>query len=63
MLTAPRRTPTAAAASASAVGRPEPIVLELRSGGSHVDELLLQILRKAIRVRGGNVNVVLTGRA
>ncbi|OYP14081.1 phage tail protein [Streptomyces sp. FBKL.4005] len=61
MLTAPRRTPAAAAGAAPA-GRPEPIVLELRSSGSHVDELLLQILRKAIRVRGGNVNVVLTGR-
>jgi TP901 family phage tail tape measure protein len=60
MLTTPRRAHHTAAAPASA--RQEPIVLELRSSGSHVDELLLQILRKAIRVRGGNVQLVLAGR-
>lgn len=36
-----------------------PTVLELRSSGSAVDDLLLELLRKAIRVRGGNVQVVL----
>ena len=43
----------------AAGGRQEPIVLELRSGGAAVDNLLLQLLRKAIRVRGGNVQLVL----
>lgn len=36
-----------------------PIVLELRSSGSRVDDLLLRILRDAIQVKGGNVQVVL----
>lgn len=44
-------------------GRPEPFVLELRSSGSDIDELLLKILRKAIKNRGGDVQVVLTGRS
>lgn len=35
------------------------IVLELRSSGSDIDELILFILRHAIRVRGGDVQVVL----
>lgn len=43
-------------------GQPQPVVLELRSSGSAVDDMLLQILRKAVRVRGGNVQLVL-GRA
>lgn len=37
------------------------VTLELRSSGTPQDELLLRQLRGAIRVRGGNVNVVLTG--
>lgn len=60
MLNTPRRAPGAAAAAPP--GQPEPIVLELRSSGSETDEFLLKMLRRAIRVRGGNVNVVLTGR-
>lgn len=60
MLNTPRRAPGAAAAAPA--GRPEPIVIELRSSGSETDEFLLKILRRAIRLRGGNVNVVLTGR-
>ncbi|KOV86056.1 MULTISPECIES: phage tail protein [unclassified Streptomyces] len=63
MLTAPRRTGAGAAPAAAGPAPVQPVVLELRSSGSHVDELLLQILRKAIRVRGGNVNFVLTGRS
>lgn len=43
-------------------GRAAPVVLELRSSGSAVDDMLLQILRKAVRVRGGDVQLVL-GRA
>lgn len=38
-------------------------LLEIRSGGSDLDELFLRILRRVIRQRGGNVQVVLgTGR-
>lgn len=62
MLTAPRRASAPAAGTAGGGGPQEPVVLELRSSGSQLDEMLLHILRKAIRVRGGNVNVVLTGR-
>lgn len=39
-----------------------PVVIELRSSGSEVDEFLLKILRRAINVRGGNAQIVLTGR-
>jgi hypothetical protein len=45
-------------ARGSSSGR-EPIVLELRSSGRDIDELLLKILHRAIHVRGGNVQVVL----
>jgi hypothetical protein len=34
-------------------------VLEIRSGGAKMDDLLVEVLIKAIRVRGGNVQVVL----
>ena len=34
-------------------------VLEIRSGGSKLDDLLLEILRKAVRVRGGDVQLVI----
>ncbi|MFI6251520.1 phage tail protein [Streptomyces sp. NPDC051016] len=61
MLNSPRRGPAYGSAQGPA-GRQEPVVIELRSSGSEVDEMLLKILRRAIRVRGGNVNVVLTGR-
>ncbi|MET8803599.1 phage tail tape measure protein [Streptomyces sp. NPDC004546] len=60
MLTTQRHAHYAPAAPAGGA-RQEPIVLEIRSSGSHVDELLLQILRKAIRVRGGDVQFVLAG--
>jgi hypothetical protein len=35
------------------------VVLEIRSGGSAMDDLLVQVLRKSIRVKGGNVQTVL----
>jgi TP901 family phage tail tape measure protein len=35
------------------------VVLEFRSGGSHTDDLLLQLFRKVIRVNGGNVQTAL----
>lgn len=62
MLNTPRRAGTAAAGAASSVGAREPVVIELRSSGSDVDEFVLKILRRAINNRGGNVQVVLTGR-
>jgi hypothetical protein len=43
--------------------QPVPIVLELRSSGTPVDEMLLQILRRSIRVRGGNAQIVLGSRS
>ncbi|GGU13310.1 hypothetical protein [Streptomyces violascens] len=35
------------------------VQLEIKSGGSALDDLLVEILRKAVRVRGGNVQLVL----
>lgn len=34
-------------------------VLEIRSGGSKLDDLLVELLRKAVRTRGGDVQIVL----
>jgi hypothetical protein len=39
--------------------RSEPTVLTIDSRGSQLDNLLLQVLGKAVRVRGGNVQTVL----
>lgn len=36
-----------------------PVVLELRSSGSRIDDFLLEALRGAIRVKGGDVQLVL----
>jgi len=47
------------AAMASRWGRDEPIVIEIRSGGSKLDDLLVELIRRAIRIRGGNVQAVL----
>lgn len=33
-------------------------VLEIRSSGSRIDDLILEILRRAVRVKGGNVQLV-----
>jgi len=35
------------------------VVLEIHSGGSRLDDLLVEVLRKSIRSRGGDVQVVL----
>lgn len=37
------------------------MVLEVHSGGSRLDDLLVELLSRAVRVRGGNVQVVLGG--
>lgn len=36
-----------------------PMVLEIRSGGSRMDDLLVEVLRRAVRSKGGDVQVVL----
>jgi hypothetical protein len=38
------------------------VVLDIRSGGTQLDDLLVEILSNAVRVRGGNVQTVLGGR-
>jgi hypothetical protein len=40
-------------------GKNAPVVLEIRSSGSKLDDLLVELLRKAVRVRGGNVQTVM----
>ena len=35
------------------------VVVEIHSGGARLDDLLVEILRKAVRVRGGDVQFVL----
>jgi hypothetical protein len=40
-------------------GRPSEVRLVIDSGGSRMDDLLVELLRKAVRSRGGNVQVVL----
>lgn len=40
-------------------GNDGPVVLEIKSGGSAFDDALVEILRKAVRVRGGDVQLVL----
>jgi len=41
------------------LGGGERTVIELRSGGSALDDVLVEVLRRAIRVRGGDVQLVL----
>lgn len=46
-------------AQAQAQSNQEPLVLEFRSGGTRLDDALIEVMRRAVRVRGGNVQVVL----
>ena len=48
------------AAQARAGGTSPATVIELRSSGSKVDDMLLTLLRDAIRTRGGNPQIVLS---
>lgn len=49
--------------SVNAAGAGGGAVLEIRSGGGDLEELLVRVLQRAVRVRGGNVQLVLgTGR-
>lgn len=43
----------------SGSGAGQPVVLEINSGGSRLDDFLVELLRKAISNRGGDVQVVL----
>jgi hypothetical protein len=36
--------------------------IEIKSSGSRIDDMLLEILRKSVRVRGGNVQLVIGGK-
>jgi len=40
-------------------GGAQAVVLDIRSGGSRLDDLLVEVLRHAIRTQGGNVQTVL----
>lgn len=51
--TSPNAAPQGAAGAGNAV------TLEINSSGSRMDDMLVELLRKAVRVRGGNVQVVL----
>lgn len=52
--------PTGARVSPLSNGDGQRVIIEIRSGGSRMDELLVERLREAIRVRGGNVVTVLS---
>lgn len=49
-------------AARRAEATPPPVVLEVKSAGGKLDDLLVELLRKSIRAKGGNVQVVLGGR-
>lgn len=48
-----------ASMAAAAGGGGGSMVLEIRSGGSRMDDLLVELIRNAVRTRGGNVQTVL----
>jgi hypothetical protein len=45
--------------SAAGGGSSGPVVLEIRSGGSRWDDVLVEAIARAVRVRGGNAQLVL----
>lgn len=47
--------------AASGGGHAGPVRLEISSSGSEIDELFLKVFRRIVRVRGGNVQLVITG--
>lgn len=58
-----RPTPVGAAGGTGAAGAAGGVVrLEIRSGGSRLDDLLVEVLRKSISAQGGDVQVVLGRR-
>lgn len=50
------------AAGMAASGSGGPTVLEIRSSGSRVDDLIVEILRRSVRNNGGDVQIHLGGR-
>jgi hypothetical protein len=53
-------TPAGQTRAALAKGNGEQrVIVEIRSGGSRMDDLLVELLRGAVRSRGGNVQTVL----
>lgn len=44
-------------------GRGDRTVIEIRSAGSRMDDLLVELLARAVAARGGNVQVAVTGHA
>lgn len=38
------------------------VVLEIRSGGSRVDDMIVEILRHAVKIKGGNVQLAVMGK-
>ncbi|WP_282698221.1 phage tail tape measure protein [Streptomyces sp. CC208A] len=62
-------TPTAVAGAYGGAGMPAatgraqaPTVIEIRSGGSRMDDLLVEVLRNAVKDRGGDVQLALGQR-
>ncbi|HEY6798989.1 MAG TPA: hypothetical protein VI248_30280, partial [Kineosporiaceae bacterium] len=51
--------PGTAAPGGAAAAVQSTVVLEINSGGSQLDDLLVELLRRAVRTRGGNVQVAL----
>lgn len=51
--------PAGGTARALGGGGGGPVVIEIRSSGSAIDDMLVEILQKAVRVRGGDVQLVL----
>lgn len=47
----------------AAGGGQAPVVLEIRSGGTRMDDLLIEVLRHAVKAKGGNVQVAVMGKA
>lgn len=43
-------------------GNGGPAIIEIKSSGNRIDDMILEILREAVRVRGGNVQLVVGGK-
>ncbi|HZN74785.1 MAG TPA: hypothetical protein VFC00_24380, partial [Micromonosporaceae bacterium] len=55
----PNRALRSAFAAGGGGGEQKPIVLKIEAGTSQLDQMLLAIMKKSIRIRGGNVQLVL----
>ncbi|MFD9398334.1 phage tail protein [Streptomyces sp. NPDC060011] len=59
MLNLPRSAPSSGRPAVQGAGSAPTVVLEIRSGGSRLDDAIVEIVRKSVRVKGGNVQSVL----